>query len=658
MDFPNDVLHHINVAVVVMILKTTHGYTFESSDDIKDAGMSDEMWVMSEKLHDILIECLGTEDSVLKFINWFFDGIRKSFGSKSNINDDSLSLPDICFQCERPYTNGGWCRYCESYLFEANFKNWSTGCVELNKLIRQSQLNSINDKNFLKWIPFSEFKHLKDIGSGGFSTMYSARWSNDPLDGTLQQWVTNMEIQIILDYVKSHDVHFTEDDWNSILSEFMKKMKIIFESRKTLKCKPLTETGDAESIKGSTKSSRISSRINSRVNSLRLKRKDSFSKIKGLFKSLKKSNSSIRSSPSSDSVNTTSKKMIKSVPVTTSPLKKRLYQTVALKRLNNSTNISSKFMKEFITNQLALNSDRILRCFGFTQDPETNDYLLALQYANDGDLNQYLRKNFVTIDWWQRLEILREIVRGIKDIHDINLVHHNLHGGNILRHVENSSTNYLIADFGLYFPSDSTDKSIGSKIFGVLPFIAPEVLSGRIYTKASDIYSLGIIMWQITSGIPPFLGRPYDSNLAKDICEGLRPDIINGTPDRYIDLMKRCWDSNPNNRPNIDSILEFTLSRKDNLGPFTEAEKFRLKTLNNSSNQNSNSDLDSDLIFPSSKLLDFNNLPEPKNSKISTFKSDNSDISLNSADDLKFSENKPQGNHQMNLSIDSAGMLV
>ncbi|CAG8519138.1 4649_t:CDS:2 [Gigaspora rosea] len=457
MDFPNYVLHHINVSVVLLILKTTHGYTFESSDDIKDAGMSDEMWVMSEKLHDILIECLGTEDSVLKFINWFFDGIRKSFGSKSNINDDSLSLPDICFQCERPYTNGGWCRYCESYLFEANFKNWSTGCVELNKLIRQSQLNSINDKNFLKWIPFSEFKHLKDIGSGGFSTMYSARWSNDPLDGTLQQWVTNMEIQIILDYVKSHDVHFTEDDWNSILSEFMKKMKIIFESRKTLKCKPLTETGDAESIKGSTKSSRISSRINSRVNSLRLKRKDSFSKIKGLFKSLKKSNSSIRSSPSSDSVNTTSKKMIKSVPVTTSPLKKRLYQTVALKRLNNSTNISSKFMKE-----LALNSDRILRCFGFTQDPETNDYLLALQYANDGDLNQYLRKNFVTIDWWQRLEILREIVRGIKDIHDINLVHHNLHGGNILRHVENSSTNYLIADFGLYFPSDSTDKSIGN----------------------------------------------------------------------------------------------------------------------------------------------------------------------------------------------------
>ncbi|KAF0545516.1 kinase-like domain-containing protein [Gigaspora margarita] len=524
MDFPTDVLHHINVAVVVMILKTTHGYTFESLDDIKDTGMSDEMWVMSEKLHDILIECLGTEDSVLKFINWFFDGIRKSFGSKSNINDDSLSLPEICFQCERPYTNGGWCRYCEAYLFEANFKNWSTGSVELNKLIRQSQLNSINDKNFLKWIPFSEFKHLKDIGSGGFSNMYSARWSNDPLDGTLQQWVTNMEIQIILDYVKSHDVHFTEDDWNAILSEFMKKMKTIFESRKTLKCKPLTETGDAESTKGSTKSSRISSRINSRVNSLRLKRKDSFSKIKGLFKSLKKkSNSSIRSSPSSDSVYSTSKKMIKSVPVTTSPLKKRLYQTVALKRLNNSTNISSKFMKEFISNQLALNSDRILRCFGFTQDPETNDYLLALQYAND----------------------------------------------------------------------------------------------------------------------------------AKDICEGLRPDIITGTPDRYIDLMKRCWDSNPNNRPNIDSILEFTLSRKDNLGPFTEAEKFRLKTLNNS-NQNSNSDLDSVLIFPSSKLLDFNNLPEPKNSKIVPFKSGTSDLSLNSADDLKFSENKPQGNHQINLSIDSA----
>ncbi|CAG8562377.1 5499_t:CDS:2, partial [Cetraspora pellucida] len=555
MDFPNDVLHHINVAVVVMILKTTHGYTFEGLNNLNDTGMSDEMWVMSEKLHDILIECLRTEDSVLKFINWFFDGIRKTFGSQADINDNTLSLPDVCFQCERPYTNDKWCSSCETYLFEANFHNWSTGNVELNKLIRQSQLNSVNDQNFLKWFPFSQFKHLKDLGSGGFSSMFSARWSNDVLDGTLQQWVTNMEIQIILDYVKSHNVHLTEEDWDTIFT------------------------------------------------SLRSTR-----------------------TPSSDSIYATSKK-IKHVPETTSPLKKRLYQTVALKRLHNSANISSKFINEFKSYHSVLKSDRILRCFGLTQDPETSDYFLVSQYANDGDLNHYLRQNFVNIDWWQRLEILRKIVRGIKDIHDANLVHHNLHGGNILRHIENSSSKYLIADFGLYFPADATEKSLGTKIYGVLPFTAPEVLRGDPYTKAADIYSLGMLMWQFTSGLPPFLDRPYDLDLAKDICEGLRPVIIDGVPDRYIDLMKQCWDSNPNKRPDIDSILKFTSSKKDYSTSFTEAEKFRQNTLTKSPQI----DIDDSLKFPSSKLLIFNNLPEPKNSEI-TLKSGISDISLNSND--------------------------
>ncbi|CAG8705120.1 9650_t:CDS:2, partial [Racocetra fulgida] len=166
-----------------------------------------------------------------------------------DVNDNNtLSLPDVCFQCERPYTSGKWCRSCESYLFEANFPNWSTRNVELNKLIRQSQLNSSNDQNFLKWFPFPQFKHLKDLGSGGFSSMYSARWSNDVLDGTLQQWVSNMEIQIILDYVKSHNVHLSEDDWDTVLSEFMKKMRLIFEARKTLKCKPVTDN-DTDSLK-------------------------------------------------------------------------------------------------------------------------------------------------------------------------------------------------------------------------------------------------------------------------------------------------------------------------------------------------------------------------------------------------------------------------
>jgi serine/threonine protein kinase len=86
--------------------------------------------------------------------------------------------------------------------------------------------------------------------------------------------------------------------------------------------------------------------------------------------------------------------------------------------------------------------------------------------------------------------------------------------------------------------------------------MAPEVLRGKLYTKTADIYSFGIIMWEFTSGIPAFNNRPHDFNLSLDICKGLRPKIIEGTLPVYARLMKRCWDSDPNNRPTAYELLE------------------------------------------------------------------------------------------------------
>ncbi|POG70721.1 kinase-like domain-containing protein, partial [Rhizophagus irregularis DAOM 181602=DAOM 197198] len=81
--------------------------------------------------------------------------------------------------------------------------------------------------------------------------------------------------------------------------------------------------------------------------------------------------------------------------------------------------------------------------------------------------------------------------------------------------------------------------------------MAPEILRKKPYTSASDIYSLSMIMWEFTSGIPPFNRKAHDYHLTLSICEGERPEIIKNTPKCYVDLMKKCWDTNPSNRPNI-----------------------------------------------------------------------------------------------------------
>src|SRR5687767_14673686 len=91
-------------------------------------------------------------------------------------------------------------------------------------------------------------------------------------------------------------------------------------------------------------------------------------------------------------------------------------------------------------------------------------------------------------------------------------------------------------------------------IYGVLPFVAPEVLRGKPYTLASDIYSFSMIMWEFTSGIPPFNDRAHDFQLALGICKGKRPEIIKNTPQCYIDLMKKCWNEDPLKRPDVLNI--------------------------------------------------------------------------------------------------------
>ncbi len=69
-----------------------------------------------------------------------------------------------------------------------------------------------------------------------------------------------------------------------------------------------------------------------------------------------------------------------------------------------------------------------------------------------------------------------------------------------------------------------------------MPYVAPEVLRGGVYTLSSDIYSFGVIMTEVTTGKPPFYNKEYDINLALAICDGLRPEFGKGAPEIYKKL--------------------------------------------------------------------------------------------------------------------------
>src|SRR6185295_9170099 len=135
-------------------------------------------------------------------------------------------------------------------------------------------------------------------------------------------------------------------------------------------------------------------------------------------------------------------------------------------------------------------------------------------------------------------------------IHEKKYVHHDLHSGNIFSDDIDDSE---IGDLGLC--QQLVDKKDDPhKIFGVVPYLAPEVLSKKPYTEKSDIYSFGMIMWEHTTGKKPFHDRAHNHLLISDILNGERPQITNDTPEFYAELMKRCWDHDPENRPTAEEI--------------------------------------------------------------------------------------------------------
>ncbi|RIB14913.1 kinase-like domain-containing protein [Gigaspora rosea] len=140
----------------------------------------------------------------------------------------------------------------------------------------------------------------------------------------------------------------------------------------------------------------------------------------------------------------------------------------------------------------------IIRFYGVTQD-SNGYYNLVLQHADDGTLREYLKSNFALLQWVDKLRIAKEIAFGLSFLHDNNIIHRDLHSKNILIHQGKSK----IAGFG---PSKQINKTLNSVAHEMLAYVEPQCFTIPKYTrdKKSDIYSFGVILWEISSGSPPF----------------------------------------------------------------------------------------------------------------------------------------------------------
>ncbi|CAB4420294.1 unnamed protein product [Rhizophagus irregularis] len=277
------------------------------------------------------------------------------------------------------------------------------------------------------------------------------------------------------------------------------------------------------------------------------------------------------------------------------------------------------------SNILVINTGWVVRCFGITKDPKTNNFMMVMDLKH-GSLRQHLNDNFISLDWNKKFFSLQGIAVGLKDIHNKGLIHHDFHCGNIL-----SSYNGLasITDLGLCQPANAkSSQNSNKKIYGVLPYVAPEVLKGNEYTQKSDIYGFGIIAYEICTGFPPYYDVAHDEFLAMKICQGLRPKSNYKIPKLIFDIINQCWDTDPLKRPDANELRELIVELyrdiRDNkvasviYGQVKEADEINKES--SLTVQSSLSSTSTSLLYTAhpqavytSRLLDFRNLLEPKN---------------------------------------------
>jgi len=239
-------------------------------------------------------------------------------------------------------------------------------------------------------------------------------------------------------------------------------------------------------------------------------------------------------------------------------------EDVAVKLLG-SISLSPEDLEAFRQEVKNINSIRsrfVVNFYGAcTKQP---NLAMVMELMTGGSLSNLLRSPTKELPWDVRLHMIEEIAMGIKVLHRNNptILHCDLKSGNILldehRHCK-------LADFGFAIvKEDSISKSVLSSQGGTLAWMAPELFSLRPkFSTKSDIYAFGVIMWEVATRKFPYQGA-LGEVIRYCVLHGEREDVPDGCPNGYTDLMQKCWDQEPANRPTIDEILDQIVQIKQN----------------------------------------------------------------------------------------------
>ncbi|KAK8893002.1 hypothetical protein M9Y10_030258 [Tritrichomonas musculus] len=237
---------------------------------------------------------------------------------------------------------------------------------------------------------------------------------------------------------------------------------------------------------------------------------------------------------------------------------------------------SNEQFKTMIDREIAIlkfvNHPTIIKYFGYSlRDVHNeNNVTIITEFAKNGSLSDILEKILSSngpsnYDNTTRQIILTGISRGMKYLHDLNIIHRDLKPDNILL---DENFRPLITDFGLSKFYQGSYSNIQSQIVGTSIYMAPEVHSGINYDSKADVYSFGILMYEVVMDAVPYpklKNHEIGINEFKDkvVNHNYRPEFKYHVKESIKTLIEKCWSADPKERPTFSEIYDMLSSKDD-----------------------------------------------------------------------------------------------
>ncbi|XP_008242746.1 PREDICTED: uncharacterized protein LOC103341044 [Prunus mume] len=204
-----------------------------------------------------------------------------------------------------------------------------------------------------------------------------------------------------------------------------------------------------------------------------------------------------------------------------------------------------------------LHHPNIVAFYGVVSDGPVINLATVTEYMVNGSLKQVLQKKDRTIDRRKRLIIAMDAAFGMEYLHEKSIVHFDLKSHNFLVNMRDPQRPVCkIGDLGLSKIKQRTLVSGGVR--GTIPWMAPELLNSKnnLVTEKVDVYSFGIVMWELLTGEEPYANLRSKELIAGIIKGSLRPEIPSWCDPLWRSLMERCWSSDPDSRPPFSEIAK------------------------------------------------------------------------------------------------------